>query len=144
MDRQKRQQVHRNILRREEERHAKSGGRVQLTLPQIAGVVTQQTLTVGTLKALGQITPDKAWVAAKGATRFLLALLKPGGMASQPVAERRAGICAACPNRKVVDGFAYCGEPFRETAQTCGCLIDGKVRVRAEDCPSGLWPKLEA
>ncbi len=120
-----------------------SKAKPNLSLPQLASIITTKTLSIDTLRAMGQIRPDNAWVAAQGAARFLAALMKRGGLASIPTTERRLAICAGCQYRSTVGGNDYCGEPFKETANTCGCLLGGKARVASESCPSGKWPSVE-
>jgi hypothetical protein len=46
--------------------------------------------------------------------------------------ERRQGICATCPNAKLLAGVV-------NRCALCGCAIRAKVRIKGEKCPAGKW-----
>lgn len=117
------------------------------------------------------------WTAIKGAARYLTGPRRP-----DPAQAEVAGKCAACPNLKLyredeLHGLSelsrlfvkapltgWCGEPMKQTANTCGCLCvaqaaptephhatitvagqpvsvraAGKTTVESERCTSGEW-----
>lgn len=87
----------------------------------------------------------RAWMAARGAERFAVAILS-GDVATEQERERRAAICRECPTRKRVRVLGavlesdWCGTPFVAVdGVSCGCLLAGKVSVQSETCPGGRW-----
>jgi hypothetical protein len=109
----------------------------------------------------GKLAPSDLWVAIKGGSASFKSILA-GDVAGDDVQEARASICASCPagvSRSVLvkdkDGnditatATYCGEPFRPTARTCGCMVlvrvngqtyaAGKTKVGSESCPKHKW-----
>jgi len=99
--------------------------------------------------------PSMAWVGARGASRFALAILA-GDVASPEDREVRRAICRECPERVRAKLFGaksesdWCGALLQrqapssncascEGAKTCGCLLAGKTMVASEECPLGKW-----
>lgn len=88
------------------------------------------------------------WTIAKGGAKYAIAHAT-GDVAPEPVRELRAQICRDCPSRvrtKVLgaDGPSdWCGQPFIETSQTCGCLLPAKISVASESCPQLRWLPVE-
>jgi len=90
------------------------------------------------------------WHAIKGAKRYAEAVAT-GDSADGITRAARASVCGKCPERREYRvpllslSAAFCGEAFKETATTCGCLVlagdrpAGKTCVRSEACPKGLW-----
>lgn len=98
-----------------------------------------------------RMTLSRLWTGIVGAARWVACV-----PADATEAQRRAGICAACPSmvraRVLATGHVagFCGKPLTETDQTCGCLVlwgatdrpdhaAGKCTCDPETCPQGRW-----
>lgn len=122
---------------------------MRLTLPQLARFVVAGTKTTVQLALEGELSAGRAWVAAKGAARYLEAIAADE-IAPPEVVEARAAQCRSCPARREpgpddLSALGWCGEPLVEhldgpvEERTCGCLLDGKVMVEGEACPRKRW-----
>lgn len=122
---------------------------MKLTLPQLARFVVAGTRTTVQLALEGELTGGRAWVAAKGAARYLSAIAADD-LADPETVEARAAACRSCPGRHEpgpddLSELGWCGPPLVErldgpaSGRTCGCLLDGKVLVGGEHCPRGRW-----
>lgn len=120
-----------------------------MSLPQLSRVVTAGTKTVVQLALEGELSGGRAWVAAKGAAKYLAAIAEED-LADPEVVESRGGRCRVCPARREpgpddLATLGWCGEPLVERlsgplwTRSCGCLLDGKVLVKSERCPRGWW-----
>lgn len=84
------------------------------------------------------------WTLAKGATKYAAAWLA-GDRAPQAEITKRRNVCKVCPDMTVAralmsDGVSsWCGRPFVDTGDTCGCLLAGKTSIASEKCPQGKW-----
>lgn len=68
--------------------------------------------------------------------------------ASDEQIKARLDVCRACPGGHAIyrrDKLHTCGpmlQSMRDAGRgTCGCILRGKARDPAEDCPFGWWPK---
>jgi len=105
---------------------------------------------------------NRWWTATKGAAKYAAAVA--GGDIASPETQAlrlvRCSDCQAATRRLFLGRRAlWCGEPFVETADTCGCLLAceaepqvgvvtingaalvpaGKLEVGSERCPRGVW-----
>lgn len=55
-------------------------------------------------------------------------LLRPKRYTDQATQQRRAAICATCPNLSAL-----------RRCKKCGCFVDLKTRLSTEKCPVGKW-----
>jgi hypothetical protein len=95
------------------------------------------------------------WVAMKGASKYRAAVAA-GDVADSATQIIRVATCGACPsitwdNSAMVNvRRGWCGEPFKETDTTCGCLVAltvfgdglqaaGRVCVKSLSCPQEKW-----
>lgn len=122
-----------------------------LSLTQL---VRQGTVSLARMALAGELEPKHLWVALKGAAKYREALSK-GDFTSTHELNIRKGACSTCalvhnePSAVNDVDRCYCGPPFRETDDTCGCLIGirvhgefipgGKLSVASERCPSAKW-----
>lgn len=125
---------------------------------QLANVTITSLREVQRRAAAGELSKDQAWVAARGAERFLTAAAK-GDVVSGAERDRRIRICLACPTRvrataPGADASSdWCGPPLepiemgvslsiegREVSgPSCGCLLAAKAWIGSEHCDQGRW-----
>jgi len=102
----------------------------------------------------GELSREHVWTAMRGAETYREAIAR-GDVASDTLLADRAAKCAACelavrvPSPLSSIEKVYCGQPFTETARTCGCLVGvtvngvfeagGKPSVRTSACSDGRW-----
>ena len=110
----------------------------------------------------GRLSPVQAWVAVKGAEKYLQAV-KEGRVKQEQWADAAAKVCSKCDRRfereialkRDMATATYCGvmgkEEFDAAARlrTCGCLVGltvngvvhgaAKTVVEGEACPGGYW-----
>ncbi len=126
-----------------------------MTITQLARLATAD---LAALARNGDLSASQAWTAVKGAARYVAAVAS-GDVVTTTEAIGRLARCQRCeafterpdPVRLTIDGTPtelhayYCGEPFKESARTCGCLLAvgqspaGKMLVGSEQCPRGEW-----
>ncbi len=85
-----------------------------------------------------------AWVGARGARTFALAVIQGDVAGARAIAARRSA-CLNCDARTrarapgASEPSDWCGDPFVETETSCGCLLAGKIAVASEECPRRIW-----
>lgn len=110
---------------------------------------------LGKLAKAGKLRPSHLWTAIRGATAYRMAVVQ-GDIATDEEAGLRAEVCHNCPSVSWDDGMiegvrrGWCGTPFVEGTDTCGCLVAlsvfgegifaaGKTVVKSEECPQRKW-----
>lgn len=84
------------------------------------------------------------WTIAHGATKYAAAWATGDRAPAEVIAKRRE-TCRYCPDQAIQralmsDGVSsWCGRPFVDTGDTCGCLLAGKTSIASEACPQGKW-----
>lgn len=102
----------------------------------------------------GELSREQVWTAMRGAETYRDAIAQ-GDVASDTLLADRGSKCSACelavriPSPLSSIEKVYCGQPFTETARTCGCLVGvtvegafvagGKPSVRSSSCTDGRW-----
>lgn len=103
-------------------------------------------LDIMAMARAGELTPRKAWVAMKGAEKYVRAVAS-GDVADSETITLRLAQCRVCPAASVPGRvyLSYCGTPLDEKLdgpvqeRTCGCVCAGKASVQSEKCPRGRW-----
>lgn len=101
------------------------------------------------LARAGELGPSHLWVAAKGAAVYVAAIAD-GDVAPPDVVRVRRAACLGCSARTASSEpgavLGFCGPPLVEVKtpgrESCGCLLDGKIRVGSEACPRGRFAPL--
>lgn len=100
------------------------------------------------LAARGELSREQVWVAAEGARKYVEATARGDVAPAAAMAERRVE-CAGCDARVHAEGLAlgYCGRPFVVVTvagrESCGCLLDGAIRVASHACPRRRYEACE-
>jgi len=120
----------------------------------IAGLVKLSAPVLVRMAIRGELSREHLWTAMRGAETYRDAVAR-GDVASDTLRADRGAKCAACelavrvPSQLSDTEKVYCGQPFTETARTCGCLVGvtvngvfeagGKPSVRSSSCTDGRW-----
>lgn len=121
-----------------------------LTLVELAALGSQ---TLAELAKQGRLRPQHIWMSVAGAQKYREAIRK-GDLASLAHRLERGGTCGGCSHRTLweVDlagqtyTVGYCGQPFTEEDEECGCLVTlrlpngkelgvGRAAVASMKCP---------